>query len=76
MNKVAEIEIGERIISFEKAETNHDKETSPKHQSNEACIYIAHNVNKLSREWATLNAVYEEIFKLHIILLNQGWSIF
>ena len=29
MKKTGEIEIGERIISFERAETNHDKNNSP-----------------------------------------------
>ena len=32
----------ERIISFDRAETNHDKVASPKQQSNEVSIYIAH----------------------------------
>ena len=65
MNKTSEIEIGEQIISFERAETNHDKVASPKRQSNEASIYIAHNLHKLSscvffadnfREFASLSA--------------------
>ena len=34
--------LGERIISFERAETNHGKVASPKQQSNEVSIYIAH----------------------------------
>ena len=32
----------ERIISFDRAETNRDKVASPKQQSNEVSIYIAH----------------------------------
>ena len=42
------ISFGERRISFERAETNHDKVASPKQQSNEASIYIAHNSHRLS----------------------------
>ena len=34
--------LGERIISFDRADTNHDKVASPKQQSNEVSIYIAH----------------------------------
>ena len=34
---------GERVISFERADTNHDKVASPKQQWNEASIYTAHN---------------------------------
>ena len=30
------------VISFERAETNHDKVASPKQQSNEVSIYIVH----------------------------------
>ena len=42
------ISFGERIISFERARMNHDKVTSPKQQSFEVSIYIAHNLHKLS----------------------------
>ena len=48
MNKTGETEIGERIICFDRAETNHDKVASPKQQSNEASIHIAHNLHILS----------------------------
>ena len=50
MNKTGESETGERIISFERAETNHDKVALPKQQSNETSIYIVslHNLHKLS----------------------------
>ena len=34
--------LGERIISSERAEMNHDKVALPKQQSNEVSIYIAH----------------------------------
>ena len=34
--------LGERIISFERAEMNHDTVASPKQQSNDVSIYIAH----------------------------------
>ena len=41
---------GERIISFWRAETNHDKVASPNNsQANEASIHIAHNLHKLLR---------------------------
>ena len=48
MNKIGESETGERITSFERAETNHDKVALPKQQSNETSIYIVHNLHKLS----------------------------
>ena len=72
--------LGERIISFERAETNHDiKVSSPKQQSNEVSIYIAHiciNFHVVFfaenfRECAMLNAVHEEIFKLHIFIESR-----
>ena len=60
--------LGERIISFERAETNHDiKVSSPKQQSNEVSIYIAH----ICINYAILNAVHEEIFKLHIFIESR-----
>ena len=36
--------LGERIISFERAETNHDKVASPKQQSNEGSIGLLQQV--------------------------------
>ena len=65
--------IGEQIISFDRAETNHDKVAPPKQQSNEVSIYIAHICINFKvvffadnfRESAILNAVLEEILKLH-----------
>ena len=72
--------LGERIISFERAETNHDKVSSPKQLSNELPIYIAHiciNFHVVFfaenfRECAILNAVvHEEIFKLHIFIESR-----
>ena len=86
MNRVAIVHhfqesylLGERIISFERAETNHDKVASPKQQSNEVSIYIAHiciNFHvvffaKNFPECAILNAVHEEIFKLHIFIESR-----
>ena len=72
----------ERIISFERTKTNHDKQQS---RDNNASTYIAHNLHKLSscvqffennlREFGILDAVCEEIIKVHI-LLNQGRNIF
>ena len=68
MNKTGEIEIGERIISFEKAETN------PK------WIMIAHNFLELSfcvflritsENVRPLTQFYEEIFKLHIFIESR-----
>ena len=69
------ISFEEQIIPFERVETSHDKVASPKQRSNEASIYIVHiNLHKLSscvffadnfRQCTILNAVYEEIFKLH-----------
>ena len=43
MNKIGEIETGERMSSFERAKTKHVEVASPKQQSNEA-----HNLHKLS----------------------------
>ena len=72
--------LGERIISFERAETKHDiKVSSPKQQSNEVSIYIEHiciNFHVVFfaenfRECAILNAVHEEIFKLHIFIESR-----
>ena len=65
--------LGERI-SFDRAETNHDKVASPKQQSNEVSIYIAHICINFKvvffadnfRESAILNAVLEEILKKYI----------
>ena len=52
--------LGERIISFERAEMNHDiKVSSPKQQSNEVSIYIAH---------ICINFHHRE----HTILLSRG----
>ena len=76
--------LGERIISFDRAETNHDKVASPKQQSNEVSIYIAYICINFKvvffadnfRESAILKAVLEEILKLQIFSLNQGRSIF
>ena len=70
--------LGERIISFERAETNHDKAASPKQQSKEVSIYIARICINFQvvlfadnfREYAILNAVHEEIFKLHIFFAS------
>ena len=66
--------LGERIISFDRAETNQDKVASPKQQSNDVSIYMAHICINFKvvffadnfRESAILNAVHEEILKLHI----------
>ena len=71
--------LGERIISFDRAETNHDKVASPKQQSNEVSIYIAHICINFKvvffadnfRESAILNAVLEEILKLHIFIESR-----
>ena len=60
------------------------KVASPKQQSNEVSIYIAHICINFKvvffadnfRESAILNAVLEEILKLQIFSLNQGRSIF
>ena len=75
--------LGERIISFDRAETNHDKMASPKQQSNEVSIYIAHICINFKvvffgdtfRESAILNAVLEEILKLHIFIESR-WEYF
>ena len=71
--------LGERIISFDRAETNHDKVASPKQKSNEVSIYIAHICVNFKvvffadnfRESAILNGVLEEILKLHIFLESR-----
>ena len=71
--------LGERIISIDRAETNHDKVASPKQQSNEVSIYIAHICINFKvvffadnfRESAILNAVLEEILKLHIFIESR-----
>ena len=71
--------LGERIISFDRAETNHDRVASPKQQSNEVSIYIAHICINFKvvffadnfRESAILNAVLEEILKLHIFIESR-----
>ena len=69
MNKTGEIEIGERIISFEKAETN------------QKWIRIAHNLHKLSirvflpitfENVRPLTQFYEEIFKLHTFIESRS----
>ena len=80
MNKT-EIEIGERILSFEKAETNHYQVASP-NNSPGLNFYIAHSLHKLSsclfvrrdnfRECATLDAAYKKIFKLHFYWIKIG----
>ena len=36
------ISFGERLISFKRAETKHDKVALPKQEANEALIYISH----------------------------------
>ena len=89
MNHAAEhlcrdIFFGERIISFERAETNHAKVASRPNNSpmrrrftlhiiciNFQVVFFADNFP----EFATLNAFYEKIFKLHI-LIESRWSIF
>ena len=72
--------LGERIISFDRAELNHhDKVASPKQQSNAVSIYIAHICINFKvvffadnfRESAILNAVLEEILKLHIFIESR-----
>ena len=45
---MSHISCGKGIISFERAETNHDKMASPKQQTDAASIYIAHDLHKLS----------------------------
>ena len=45
---LSHISFGERIISFERDKTNHDKVALPKQQPNEASIHIAHNLHRLS----------------------------
>ena len=67
--------LGERIISFDRAETNHDdKVASPKQQSNEVFICINFKVVFFAdnfRETAILNAVLEEILKIHIFIESR-----
>ena len=76
MKKTDEIEIEQRIISFEKAKTNH-----------KWIIMIAHNLHKLfilcflrmSSENVVrpLTQFYEEIFKPHTVIESRlGRSIF
>ena len=68
--------LGERIISFDRAETNHNSESS---ESSEVSIYIAHICINFKvvffadnfRESAILNAVLEEILKLHIFIESR-----
>ena len=76
MNKTDGIETGERIISFERAETNHDKVAKTTVTLLIICInfgfvlffcFFADNL----RECATLNAVYKETFKLHIFIESR-----
>ena len=67
---------GERIISFDRAETNHDKVTSPKQQANEVSIYIAHicinyNVVFFADNFRESDAVLEVILKLHIFIESR-----
>ena len=75
--------LGERIISFDRAEMNHDKVASPKQQSNEVSIYIAHICINFKvvfladnfRESEILNAVLEEILKLHIFIESREYFL-
>ena len=73
------------MISFRRAETNHDKVASPETTvSPMRCQFTLHIIcinfqvvffADNFRECATLNTCHEEILKLHF-LLNQGGSIF
>ena len=75
--------LGERIISFDRAETNHDKVASPKQKSNEVSIYIAHIcinfkvvfLRITSENLRSLTQVLKK-YSSYIFLLNQGRSIF
>ena len=68
--------LGERIISFDRAKRII---ASPKQKSNEVSIYIAHICINFKvvffadnfRESAILNAVLEEILKLHIFIESR-----
>ena len=73
MNKTGEIEIGEQIISFERAETNQVKWLRQKNSPgvNLHCTVICINLANDFRECATLDAVYEEIFKLDIFIESE-----
>ena len=75
MNKTGESETGERIISFERAETNHCQNNSPMRRQftlhiiciNFQVVFFVDNF----REYAILDAVHEEIFKLHIFIESR-----
>ena len=69
------------MISFEGTKTNHYKlpRKNNTESNNNASNYIPHNLHKLSscdlennsREFGTLNAVCEEIIKLHIFIESR-----
>ena len=79
MNKTGEIEIGERIISFERAETNHCQNNSPMRRQftlhiiciNFQVVFFADNF----REYRPLTHFMKE-HSSYIILLNQGRCIY
>ena len=67
----------ERIISFEKTKTNHDIDKLPRKNNSQITLHIicinfqvVFFENKF-REFATLNAVCEEIIKLYIFIESR-----
>ena len=75
--------LGERIISFDRAETNHDKVASPKQKSNEVPITL--HIFAYTLKLCSLRITSENLRSLtqllkkyssYIFLLNQGRSIF
>ena len=60
------------MISFKRAEMNHDKVASP-NKSYEASIYIAHNLNKLSSS-VFCGLTSENVRPLHVTQFIMKYS--